>query len=206
MLRGLEGKLSNDVMPRAGRWFWLLLVLLLVPEAALLGFFTVGVLLSAPASLPHYADVVVVLGGSGDGARYARGVELLKGGFSQRLVLIEPTVAERKDALQNLPGVEIWDDIFPGNSWGEAQATRARMQAKGWRTVLVVSDPPHMLRVRYSWASQFRGSDLSYTLVASNPPWWSAWRWWANTSASDFVGNEVLKLGYYVVRYRFGFF
>jgi hypothetical protein len=50
-----------------------------------------------------------------------------------------------------------------------------------------------------------RGTGLDYTLVATTPPWWPGWRWWRNPGASDFVGNEVLKLGYYVVRYRFGF-
>ena len=126
-------------------------------------------------------------------------------GFSERLVLIEPSAAERKDALANLPGVEIWDDVLPGNSWGEAEAARARMQANDWHSVLVVSDPPHLLRLRYTWASIFRGTDLAYTLIASNPPWWSAWRWWQNPQSAGFVDSEVLKLGYYVVRYRFGF-
>ena len=43
-------------------------------------------------------------------------------------------------------------------------------------------------------------------LVAADTPWWSAWRWWENEQAALFAGIEVLKLGYYLVRYRFGFF
>lgn len=58
----------------------LLLLLLLMPELALLGFFTAGALLAWPAELPRRADVVVVLGGSGDGARYVRGRELVLAG------------------------------------------------------------------------------------------------------------------------------
>lgn len=80
------------------------------------------------------------------------------------------------------------------------------MQANGWRSARVVSDPPHLLRVNYAWFSNFWDSDFSYTLIASNPPWWSAWRWWANPQSSSFVGDEVLKLGYCVARYRFGLF
>ena len=135
---------------------------------------------------------------------YTRGRELIRAGYSSHLVLIEPNAPDRKDALANLPGVVIWDDVLPQSSWGEAKVTRTRMQANGWKSVLVVSDPPHMLRLRYSWFSHFWGSDLSYTLIATNPPWWSAWRWWANPQSSSFVGAEVLKLGYYVLRYRFG--
>jgi hypothetical protein len=36
------------------------------------------------------------------------------------------------------PGVVIWDDVLPRNSWGEAKVSRAHMQANGWRTALVV--------------------------------------------------------------------
>ena len=182
-----------------------LLFFLTLPEIALLGFFTAGVVLSCPASPPHKSDVIIVLGGDGSSGRYARGLELLVAGYSRQLVLIEPNADDRKQALVNVPGVKIWDDVFPGNSWGEAKAARDRMQAHGWRTALVVSDPPHLLRVGYAWSSNFLGSGFSYTLIASNPPWWSAWRWWANPQSSSFVGEEVLKLGYYVLRYRFGF-
>lgn len=179
-------------------------VVILVFGLALVGFFSVGAILAFPATSPQRADAVVVLGG-GDGARYARAGELVLAGFAHRLVLIEPGPAELADAQNRFPNTMVWNDVLPGNSWGEAKATRARMQAKGWKTVLVVTDPPHMLRVRYAWASNFWGSDLRYGLVASNPPWWSAWRWWKNPQSAQFVKEEVLKLGYYVLRYRFGF-
>lgn len=183
-----------------------LIAVLSLPEIALLGFFTVGAVLSYPASTPQTADVIVVLGGDGSNGRYTRGLELLRASYSRHLVLIEPNADDRKHALANVPGVEIWDDISPGNSWGEAKAGRSRMQANGWRTALVVSDPPHLLRVGYAWSSNLWGAGLSYTLISANPPWWTAWRWWANPHSSIFVGEEVLKLGYYLVRYRFGLF
>ena len=183
-----------------------LLLFLALPEFALLGFFTAGAVLSWPAASPQPVDVIVVLGGDGTNGRYARGLELLQAGYSRQLVLIEPNADDRKHALTDAPGVVFWDDVLPGNSWGEAKAARDRMQANGWRTAMVVSDPPHLLRVDYAWSSNFRGTDLSYTLVATNPPWWSAWRWWGDPQSSRFVEAEVLKLGYYVVRYRFGLF
>jgi hypothetical protein len=68
--------------------------------------------------------VIVVLGGDGTNGRYARGLELLQAGYSGQLVLIEPNAADRKHALANVPGVLIWDDVVPGNSWGEAKVTR----------------------------------------------------------------------------------
>ena len=181
----------------------LLLAFLLLPELALLGFFSVGALLSCPAEPPSPADVVVVLGGSSD--RYPRARELALAGFSKHLLLINSYAEESKDAQSNLPGIKVWLEDRPRSSWDEAQVVRSRMLANGWRTALVVSDPPHLLRVAYSWSSAFRGTNLSYTLVSSDPPWWPGWRWWRNPQASSFVGEEVLKLGYYVLHYRFGF-
>lgn len=182
-----------------------LLLVLLLPVLALLGFFTVGAVLAAPASAPGRADLVVVLGGD-DGVRYARGRELVLAGLGSRLMLINPSEKVKKDVVASLPGTELLLDDAPRSTWEEAQAVRRLMLNRGFKTVLVVSDPPHMLRLRYSWSSQLRGTDMSYTLVATSPAWWPGWRWWSDPDASKFVGNEVLKLGYYVVRYRFGFF
>ena len=183
-----------------------LLGVLCLLELALTGFFSAGVLVSAPAEVPRPVDVVVVLGGEGgvDG-RYARGRDLVLAGYSKRLMLVYPSPAQVKDAKTKVPGLEIVASTQGPGSWGEAIEVRERMQAGGLRTAMVVSDPPHMLRLRYTWGSVLRGTGLHYTLVATSPPWWPGWRWWRNQQASDFVGNEVLKLGYYVVRYRFGF-
>lgn len=156
-----------------------------------------------PASKPVAADVVIVLGG-GDSSRYRKGVELVEQGFANTLVLIQPHASELKDAKSRVGRIKVWNEVYPGNTWGEAGMGRVQMQANGWRKALVVSDPPHLLRVQYAWWSQLWGAGLDFALVASEPDWWSAWRWWSNPKAASFVGDEFLKLGYYVLRYRFG--
>jgi len=83
--------------------------------------------------------------------------------------------------------------------------TRNRMEAAGLRSVIVVSDPPHMLRLKYTWGSIFRGTNLEYVLVATAPQWWSDSRWWQDERAANFVRSETVKLGYYVAKYRFNF-
>lgn len=163
-------------------------------------------LLSSPAGAPRYVDAIVVLGGDGGmGGRYARGLDLVAAGYSKRLVLTFPSAGQIKDAKSMLPDTEIVDSAPAPGSWGEAVAVRDLMQARGFRSVMVVSDPPHMLRLLYTWGSIFRGTGLEYSLVATNPTWWSDWGWWRNRQASDFVSNEVLKLGYYLMKHCFGF-
>jgi len=178
--------------------------LLCLPELGLLAFFMAGAVVSFPAEQPRPVDLVVVVGGA-DTDRYERGRDLVLAGYSKRLVLIEPNDGDIKDAVRRVPGVQVWDDFEPRTSWAEAKNVRARMQAEGLRSVMVVSYPPHLLRLRYTWGSIFRGSELSYTLIASDAPWWSTWRWWQHPRAAAFVDSEFLKLGYYVVQYRFGF-
>jgi hypothetical protein len=186
-----------------------ILAFLCLPELALLGFFTTGALLSAPSGDARHVDAVVVLGGDGGagglGERYVRGRDLVLAGYSKRLILVYPSAVQISDAQATMSGVEVLDSTPATGSWGEAMAVRQLMQADGLSSVMVVSDPPHMLRLRYTWGSILRGTGLDYTLVATSPPWWPGWRWWRNPGASDFVGNEVLKLGGYVVKYRFGF-
>jgi hypothetical protein len=183
----------------------LLVAFLCLPELALLGFFTTGALLSAPAG--RRAMWMRWWCWAATGAwrpLRACGRDLVLAGYSKRLILVYPSAGEISDAQATVPGLEIVDSTPATGSWGEAMAVRELMKAEGLRSVMVVSDPPHMLRLRYTWGSVLRGTGLDYTLVATNPPWWPGWRWWRNPGASDFVGNEVLKLGYYVVRYRFG--
>jgi hypothetical protein len=152
-------------------------------------------------------DAVVVLGGDGGmGGRYVRAAATWC--WRGTAEAADPGLPQRRTNQRcqaRVPGVEIVDSMpASSGSWGEALAVRELMKAEGLRSVMVVSDPPHMLRLRYTWGSVLRGTGLDYTLVATAPPWWPGWRWWRNPGASDFVGNEVLKLGYYVVRYRFG--
>lgn len=162
-------------------------------------------MLSAPAGVAGEADVVAVLGGD-NGPRYQVGRQLVLDGYSRHLLLINPNRTVRADAMERLRGVELLQDFAPRDTWSEAQALRTHMQANGWQSALVVSDPPHMLRMQYAWWSVFRGTGFTFTLIATAPPWWHPWRWWQNPQARGFVKAEVMKLGYYLVVYRFGLF
>ena len=169
-----------------------------------------GWLLALPAGAATAANAVVVLGGGGDSGRFLRGRSLVADGWSSRLVLIHPTkqeFAEAKSLLSDSglrPPSLLVDDRPAANTWQEAMSARRLMKEQGWSRVLVVSDPPHMLRVHYAWSSVFAGTGLTFTLIRTQPSWWSDWCWWRNPLATLFVKEEVLKLAYYVARYRFG--
>jgi uncharacterized SAM-binding protein YcdF (DUF218 family) len=151
---------------------------------------------------PRTVDAVVVLGGDGRLSleRYARGRDLVLAGYSKRLILFYPSADELRDARARVPEVEVVACMPAPSSWGEAQVVRERMQAEGVRSVMVVSDPPHMLRLRLHLGLDLAAAPgLHYTLVATSPPWWPGWHWWEPAwTPAQFVGSEVLKLGYYM--------
>lgn len=197
-------------------WFWvarlfrailLLLLRFCLWFAVLLAWWwSAGALLQWPAQAPSQADAVVVLGGD-SGTRYRKGRALVVDAYSSRLYLINPELSVLRDIAAGVPNLhEVHGEAISRSTWDEAVNTLAWMKANDFGHVLVVSDPPHLLRVAYTWSSVFRGSGRHYTLVAADTPWWSAWRWWENEQAALFAGVEVLKLGYYLVHYRFGFF
>ncbi len=193
-------------MSRLFRLGRLALVVVLCLAAFFLALFLAGgALLAMPSEPPRRVDVVVVLGGSADSGRYERGRDLVQSGYSDRLVLIGASRDQLQDAREKISNVSVWSDVLVRNSWGEAQVTRNRMEAAGLRSVIVVSDPPHMLRLKYTWGSIFRGTNLEYVLVATAPQWWSDSRWWQDERAANFVRSEAVKLGYYVAKYRFNF-
>ena len=183
-------------------FFWVRLLALLVALVWTL-WLSLGAIMTWPASEPVAADAVVVLG-EDPGHRYARGKDLLLAGYADTLMLILPLPHVLPDATNDLKGISIHVDRSADSTWTEALVMRRWMEANGIHHVLVVSDPQHLLRVNYSWWSVFRGSGLRYTFVAAPTPDWSAWNWWQNKATAIGIGMEVLKLGYYVGRYRFG--
>lgn len=70
-------------------------------------------------------------------------------------------------------------------------------------SIIVITDPPHLLRVRYAWGKVFKHSGIKFTLVATEPDWWNAWKWWQNETSRKFVVTEYLKLAYFIYKYNF---
>jgi len=92
-------------------------------------------------------------------------------------------------------------DSASRNSREEAQSTLALMTRNGWSRVLVVSDPPHMRRLSWTWSRVFSGSGKTFRLVVSAPADWNASRWWADEKNAQGVLMETIKLGYYLIKY-----
>lgn len=190
---------------------WLLIV---VAAGILLGGALVlaGRFVSGPASTPVRADLIVGLGGDG-GSRVREVQRLYAAGYAPRILLtgielgdplVRPTFLEWRAAFlvaHDVPMNAIVFDAESGNSWEEAKNTLALMQRQRWRSVLVVSDPPHLRRLSWVWGKAFADSGLEYRLIASPMSGWEPQWWWMSEKSGQFVLMELIKLSYYFVTY-----
>lgn len=171
----------------------------------------VGYWLEAPGQPPRHADAIAVLGGDEEGERAVRAIAIYREGYAPLFVVtglergVAPVPAELNWRIEMLeaggvPRSAMRFERGPYNSITEAEILRDLMRKEGWRTIIVVSDPPHMRRLSWMYADVFGSTGLEYVLVASRPDWWRAGEWWRVERSGQFVLQEIIKLGYYAAR------
>lgn len=221
-MTGPPGGGSGGVDARQRRFAWppVLLLALCLGLAGVAVFLWLGRWVASGAAAPVQANVIVALGGDYD-HRTTQAAQLYRAGYAPFVMLTAVEVAPpqartdhpethpethpdwRVNVLSGagVPAENLVLDSTATTSFEEATATLALMQARGWLTALVVSEPPHMRRLDWVWGKVFAGSGKRYILVATEPPWWDADRWWLNHDSRQFVLNELSKLAYYFIKY-----
>lgn len=201
-----------DARQRRFAWSLVVLLALCLVLAGVAAFLWLGRWVASGAAAPVQANVIVALGGDYDN-RTTQAALLYRAGYAPFVMLTAVEIAPpqartdspewRVTLLSNagVPAENLVLDSTATSSFEEATATLALMQARGWQTALVVSEPPHMRRLDWVWGKVFAGSGKRYILVATEPPWWDADRWWQNEDSRQFVLNELIKLAYYFIKY-----
>lgn len=185
---------------------------LLTLGLAVFAFIQAGRYISGPVDVAAKADLILALGGDA-GARIEKAYKLYAAGYAPRVLLTgiengtndaRPNYLNWRAAFLIERGVSrdaIHYDLVSRNTWEEAVNTRRLMEKNGWRTVLVVSDPPHMRRLSWVWGKVFDGSPMRYRLLPVPMPEWDAKRWWGNEYSARYMLLELIKIGYYRVAY-----
>jgi len=110
---------------------------------------------------PKRSDIIAVLGGDWNGWRIKKGLELLNQGYSKSgkillnpwsdLYLEENGHIYRKEAKYLMAHGIKRDDIIYFHSWGrtyyELEAIKKFLLKNRYRSVIIVTDPPHTRRV-----------------------------------------------------------
>lgn len=158
-------------------------------------------------------DVLHVI--AGDDERVAYAIRLYNEGYAGRLFFTggwcdvlqdEHGRLAREQALEaGVPEAAIVIDDTPVTStYMEAQRLKMWMdqQPTAVESVMVVSDPFHMRRVK--WTYRWLLGKHVRLEMAPEPFGMSLHqrRWWLDDGSRRMVGSEYLKLGYYLLRYR----
>ncbi len=197
---------------RRSRGFRWLFVAFLAAFLALGAWAFVGAasFLASPAQAATRADAAFVLGGD-SGDRVLRATELHRDGLVGTFVLtgtedmadeVLPAYLYWRAAVlvrMGVPEGAVLLDSTSSNSEEEAAFGLRLAKSRGWKRVLVVSDPPHMRRLSLLWGRAFEGSGVEFVLVASRPKWWEPDRWWSSRKSAQFVVQEYIKLAYAIL-------
>jgi uncharacterized SAM-binding protein YcdF (DUF218 family) len=162
------------------------------------------------------ADVIHVISGPDDRTDYA--IRLYKQGYGKQIFFtggwciyhryrhaehgFERTVA------QGIPQDNIaLDDSEVTSTYGEVVRLREfiALSATHVRSVIVVSDPYHMRRARWTY-EKVLGGEISVQMAAvpfGTTPYQR--RWWQDRASRQYVANEYLKMFYYLARYQLAF-
>lgn len=193
-------------LKRTIRCLYTLLILACLLATGTILFLSAGFYLSAQADHPQKADAIVALG-SNSGTRVARALEIFRQGQAPNVLIIRP--AGRKTRQQEFmrSGARqenIFFDTGSDSTYEEAVNSLKLMKARGWKHVLIVTDPPHLRRVDWTWRHVLKGTGRTFALVATSPEWWDAEHWWRSRTSRSFVISEYKKLLFYLLAYGTG--
>ncbi len=192
-------------------FFKLTLILLLsLCSASVIFFLSLGFIVSYHAGNPEKSDVIIVLGGD-NGLRVHKGAELYNAGYASHVIVTgiderfyhpsHPNWRVRRMVALGVPKKAITVDALSTTTWEEAENTADTMEEQGWKSAIVVSDPPHMLRLYQTWSKALDGTSLKFILVPTKPLWWNPLFWWNNEKSFQFVMNEIKKNLFYAIVY-----
>lgn len=168
-----------------------------------------GFLIMADPLAP--ADAVVPLGG-GASDRVVQAATLYRQGYAGWLVTTntELDLPGVRDSWATLVRREaIWQGVAeeriadaPGivtTTANEARAVRGMVVERGWRSLIVVTDPLHTRRARLIFRDVFQDTGVSVIVRPVDDAPYRADTWWRTEEGLRYAWTEYLKLMFYLV-------
>ncbi len=153
---------------------------------------------------PVKSDVIVCLGG-GTPERLNRAVELYQKGYSKStsMMLVGESYDTKEYLQTTYPQTPIVQHHAPKNTKEEVAYIKRYMLQQGYKTALVVTDPPHSRRVSVlgSVLSVEDESDLTLRMVSSEVNWWKAKSYYNDERSGETVLSESMRILYSILCY-----
>ncbi len=151
---------------------------------------------------PMKADIIVCLGG-GTIDRVKKSIELLEGGYSEKEVflLIGESWYNQPYIKKNYPDMNIVIDESPKNTKEEVLFIKQYMKKHGYKSALVVTDPPHSGRVKLLTSLIWVEGDenMTFAMIGTEVKWWDAEEYYKSERARGFVMHEVMGMVFHLI-------
>lgn len=171
---------------------------------------SIGSLMMITPSLQP-ADAVVVLSGGGDLQRLEKAVNLIKEGQASYLILTKTQEITDSGRLATdylaseahqlgipVPKIVITQKTST-NTEQEAIATLDILRERGWKSLIVVTDPYHTLRSQIIFRTVMQENSIRVHTVPSNKLNIPPWLWYIDESSRRTVLREILSLLMYLL-------
>jgi uncharacterized SAM-binding protein YcdF (DUF218 family) len=153
------------------------------------------------------SDLILCLGG-GEKERLKKTIELYKLNYSKNILLTATNTNTINKELSLLHKENIDENyiLFQDkllNTYDELYFTKELMLKNSYKSVLIISDEPHSLRIKLLIQTfiKFEKDNISYKIVGSNPKWWNKKEFYKNKRAIYFVTRESFKIPFNLIFY-----
>jgi uncharacterized SAM-binding protein YcdF (DUF218 family) len=158
------------------------------------------------------ADAILVLGG-GRPERVVQGVELYRQKYADRMIftgeydrtLVNQNLhwASEAQKLAARLGVPKEKTILIFNSRSthdDATLSREVCRTNGFRSLIVVSEPYHTRRARFTFHKVYKDTGIKIMIYPVQDSWYRADTWWHSESGLLDTNSEYVKFVYYLLK------
>ncbi len=153
---------------------------------------------------PVKSDLIVCLGG-GSSKRIQKSIDLYNEGYSEQnfLVLVGDSNFHKEYIIKNYPETNYIVSLPYNNTAKEIQFIKKYMSEHHYKSVIIVSEPPHSRRIKVltDLLSVKDDDKFSYLFVGSDVSWWHRNKYYQSPRALKFVFSETLKIVYVYLNY-----
>ena len=141
--------------------------------------------------------------GGGTVERLNTAVKLFSEGYSnsKSIMLIGESYDTKAYLEKTYPHTPIIQYKKPKNTKEEVDYIKSYMTKKGYKTALIVTDPPHSRRVKVldTILSVEGEKDITLRMVSSGVSWWKAKQYYDDARSGKAVLSETLGILYTIV-------